>query len=71
MKQDLNQGAGGNCIFLWYKKDGQGIPITDVSVIVNTAEMIPFENAGISVIVKSLNTGNKGYDEFVCFTESQ
>ncbi|XP_029025378.1 uncharacterized protein LOC114867138 [Betta splendens] len=70
VNQDLNQGTGGNRVFLWYKKDVPKNPIRDLSVIVKQ-EVDPFEKAGIKVINKNLNEGTKGVEEFLCFAESR
>ncbi|XP_055369334.1 uncharacterized protein LOC114866988 [Betta splendens] len=66
VNQDLNEGTGGNRIFLWTKHNS-GNPIRDVSVI-NEVDMEAFEKAGINVITKNLNGGNDGQVQYVCFT---
>ncbi|XP_032398376.1 uncharacterized protein LOC116705992 [Etheostoma spectabile] len=64
---DLNEGTGGNQVYLWYKKQGSNKPIQAMSLLLNLDAVPVYENAGIPVIKKSLNTGNNGRTEYLCF----
>ncbi|XP_032398374.1 uncharacterized protein si:dkey-30j10.5 isoform X1 [Etheostoma spectabile] len=64
---DLNEGTGGNQVYLWYKKQGSNNPIQAMSLLLNLDAVPVYENAGIPVIKKSLNTGNNGRTEYLCF----
>ncbi|XP_028980649.2 uncharacterized protein LOC114840708 [Esox lucius] len=62
---NLNEGAGGNQIYLWYKK-GSDHHISTLTMITVGAKG-PYEKAGIRVIGKSLNTGNNGTPLYLAF----
>ncbi|XP_063748447.1 uncharacterized protein LOC134870298 [Eleginops maclovinus] len=55
---DLNKGAGGNCIHLWYKRGS--CPITKVQVSFNSEMADGLTKAGYHQIHKSLNVGAGG-----------
>ncbi|XP_047434385.1 uncharacterized protein LOC125004075 [Mugil cephalus] len=69
VNMDLNQGTGGNQEFLWYKKDPMcGNPVKDFTLIVGSGFIAPFKRAGVVVIDKSVNTGNRSYyDMYLCY----
>ena len=56
---NLNKGAGGNTIYLWYKRGSQN-PITRVQVTFNEDMAGGFTSAGYTKIRKDLNAGAKG-----------
>ncbi|XP_028980485.2 uncharacterized protein LOC109616528 [Esox lucius] len=56
---DLNEGAGGNYIFLWYKK-GSSNPITRLQVTFTDDMQIGLRNAGYHQVDKDLNAGAGG-----------
>ncbi|KAI4787358.1 hypothetical protein KUCAC02_036513 [Chaenocephalus aceratus] len=55
---DLNEGAGGNDIRLWYKRGSESI--TKVQVCFNEEMAVGLNNAGYKKIFKNLNAGNGG-----------
>lgn len=57
---DLNKGAGGNQIYLWYKKESSLPPITRVQFTFNTDMAVGLIKTGYTKINKNLNTGAKG-----------
>ncbi|XP_073349102.1 uncharacterized protein [Pagrus major] len=56
---DLNKGAGGNDIFLWYKRGSQN-PVTRVQVTYNDVMAHGLTSAGYTMIDKDLNAGAGG-----------
>ncbi|KAK1881301.1 Chromatin assembly factor 1 subunit FAS2 [Dissostichus eleginoides] len=62
---DLNQGTGGNQVFLWYKKRSN--PIKAIALLLNQDVVKEYQEAGINVILRNLNVGNKGIVEHLCF----
>ncbi|XP_063758823.1 uncharacterized protein LOC134877292 [Eleginops maclovinus] len=54
----LNEGAGGNIIFLWYKHGP--VSITRVQVTFNFEMSVGLKKAGYTKIPKDLNTGTTG-----------
>lgn len=69
VNQDLNEGTGGNKVYLWYKKGGSKNPIKALTVITNQGAVGPYQRAGVNVIQESLNTGNNGVPIYVCFNQ--
>ncbi|XP_030002646.1 uncharacterized protein LOC115428015 [Sphaeramia orbicularis] len=63
---NLNEGNGGNLVYLWFKKDKVNRPIQAVSVLVNTA-VDPFKKAGVQVIERNLNSGTFGAIVYLCY----
>ncbi|XP_028461660.1 uncharacterized protein LOC114573588 [Perca flavescens] len=55
---DLNKGAGGNDIFLWYKKGS--VPITRVQFTFNDNMSVGLSNAGYTKVHKDLNANAGG-----------
>ncbi|XP_078131437.1 uncharacterized protein LOC144533761 [Sander vitreus] len=55
---NLNQGAGGNVIYLWYKNGS--VPITRVQFAFNDGMSAGLINAGYTMIDKNLNAGAGG-----------
>ncbi|KAK9531093.1 hypothetical protein VZT92_010542 [Zoarces viviparus] len=64
---NLNEGAGGIPMYLWYKKEGSNTPIKTIILLLNIDSVPVFEKAGVTVIKKSLNAGIKGRTEYLCF----
>ncbi|XP_010867289.4 uncharacterized protein LOC105009562 isoform X2 [Esox lucius] len=62
---NLNEGTRGPRINAWYKK-GSDRPIQTFTVIFQH-EMSPYAQAGIQVIEKNLNTGNKGTPLYLAY----
>ncbi|XP_040920460.1 uncharacterized protein si:dkey-30j10.5 [Toxotes jaculatrix] len=62
---DLNEGTGGNQVYLWYKQEQCEKPIKAIALLVNTDAVPVYERAGINVIKRNLNTGNKGCTEYL------
>ncbi|XP_033977245.1 uncharacterized protein LOC117475195 [Trematomus bernacchii] len=60
---DLNKGAGGKDIFLWYKRGS--VAITKVQVSFNSEQDVGLSNAGYTKINKDLNSGAGGSDLFL------
>ncbi|XP_034072022.1 uncharacterized protein LOC117546051 [Gymnodraco acuticeps] len=60
---DLNKGTGGNQVFLWYKRRSN--PIKAIGLLLNKDVVKENLEAGISVILKDLNEGNKGSLEYL------
>ncbi|GLD59563.1 uncharacterized protein AKAME5_001155400 [Lates japonicus] len=63
---NLNEGTGGNHVYLWYKREKLEKPIKAVTLLFNTGAVPVYERAGINVIKRNLNTGNKGFTEYLC-----
>ncbi|KAI3363627.1 hypothetical protein L3Q82_001254 [Scortum barcoo] len=57
---DLNKGAGGKNIYLWYKKESCSAPITRLQVTFNNDMAVGLINAGYTKIDKNLNAGAGG-----------
>ncbi|XP_044185532.1 uncharacterized protein LOC122965487 [Thunnus albacares] len=57
---NLNKGAGGKYIYIWYKKDKNELPITRVQVTFNDAMAVGLIKAGYTKINKDLNAGAGG-----------
>ncbi|XP_070705715.1 uncharacterized protein [Pempheris klunzingeri] len=55
---DLNKGAGGNYIYLWYKTGT--VPITKLQVTFNDGMAVGLIDARYTKIPKNLNAGTKG-----------
>ena len=71
---NLNSGTSAERIFLCYKKDSNGNPITDVQIILPTKGETP--PAGFNIIEKSisgvaanLNAGTGGQDVYFCYKQ--
>nr|XP_015815891.2 uncharacterized protein si:dkey-30j10.5 isoform X2 [Nothobranchius furzeri] len=66
---NLNQGTGGGVpVFLWFKKNECGKdPIKIVTLVLDHTAIQPYVRAGVEVIEKNLNTGNKGVEENLCY----
>ncbi len=62
---NLNEGTGGNQVYLWYKKQECNNPIKAVALLRNPAAFEEFEKAGVKVIKRNLNTGNGGSTEYL------
>ncbi|XP_037830480.1 uncharacterized protein LOC112451418 [Kryptolebias marmoratus] len=64
--QDLNEGTGGNQVYLWYKKE---IPnkkaIQSMMLILDQTAVQPFQSAGVNVINKNLNKGNDSFQKIL------
>ncbi|XP_035861579.1 uncharacterized protein LOC118495954 [Sander lucioperca] len=58
---DLNKGAGGKYIYIWYKKESRSAPITGLQVTFNDDMAVGLINAGYTKIDKDLNAGARGY----------
>ncbi|XP_041834091.1 uncharacterized protein LOC121635097 [Melanotaenia boesemani] len=72
VNQDLNEGTQGNDVFLWYNKADCNSPIKTITVIFNKELVEPFQQAGVHVFDKSLNSGNgsgcwPATQMFLCF----
>ncbi|XP_028980227.2 uncharacterized protein LOC114840655 [Esox lucius] len=61
---NLNKGAGGNNIYLWYKK-GSSNPITRLQVTFTDEMQIGLRNAGYHKVDKDLNAGAGGDNIFL------
>ncbi|KAL7388503.1 hypothetical protein ABVT39_015195 [Epinephelus coioides] len=57
---DLNKGAGGNQIYVWYKKDASFSPITRIQFTFREDMATGLITAGYTKIPKDLNAGTKG-----------
>ncbi|XP_038565267.1 uncharacterized protein LOC119895920 [Micropterus salmoides] len=57
---NLNKGAGGNVIYIWYKKLSNSAPITRVQVSFNDEMAVGLAESGYKKIPKDLNAGAKG-----------
>ncbi|KAK1891955.1 Basigin [Dissostichus eleginoides] len=64
---NLNEGAKGVQEYLWYKKEGSKNPIKAITLLLNKDVITDYMRAGVQVIKKDLNTGNKGSYELLCF----
>ncbi|KAE8287112.1 hypothetical protein D5F01_LYC15076 [Larimichthys crocea] len=57
---DLNKGAGGNYIYLWYKTEQGSAPITRLQVTFSDDMAVGLISAGYTKIDKDLNAGAGG-----------
>ncbi|XP_042246761.1 uncharacterized protein LOC121882516 isoform X2 [Thunnus maccoyii] len=57
---DLNKGAGGKKIYIWYKKERAVPPITRLQVTFNSDMAVGLINAGYTPINKNLSAGAGG-----------
>ncbi|XP_029984732.1 uncharacterized protein LOC115415337 [Sphaeramia orbicularis] len=64
---NLNEGTGSGPVYLWHKKEESTNPIKTIILLVNTGATEVFKDAGVTVIERSLNSGNVGRKEFLCF----
>ncbi|KAK1892353.1 THAP domain containing protein 4 [Dissostichus eleginoides] len=64
---NLNEGAKGVQEYLWYKKEGSKNPIKAITLLLNKDVITDYMRAGVQVIKKDLNTGNKCSYELLCF----
>ncbi|XP_051266037.1 uncharacterized protein LOC127368849 isoform X3 [Dicentrarchus labrax] len=62
---NLNEGTGGNQVYLWYKKQAGNDRIKGLLLIPDVVE--GYRKAGVIVIERNLNAGNKGPTEYLCF----
>ncbi|XP_068564879.1 uncharacterized protein [Cebidichthys violaceus] len=62
---NFNQWTGS--IYLWYKRERSSSPIKTITLLLNIAAVPVYIKAGVTVIEKNLNTGNKGRTEYLCF----
>ncbi|XP_044185530.1 uncharacterized protein LOC122965486 isoform X2 [Thunnus albacares] len=62
---NLNEGTKGNEVYLWFKQDELKKPIKAITVLVNSDAMKAYDDAGLNVIKRNLNTGNKGTTEYL------
>ncbi|XP_042246772.1 uncharacterized protein LOC121882520 [Thunnus maccoyii] len=62
---NLNEGTKGNEVYLWFKQDEFKKPIKAITVLVNSDAMKAYDDAGLNVIKRNLNTGNKGTTEYL------
>ncbi|KAK1881554.1 C-myc promoter-binding protein [Dissostichus eleginoides] len=63
---NLNEGTGGQKVYMWYKKEGSNKPIKTIALMLNTALVPDYQKAGVTVIQRNLNTGTKGFAEYLC-----
>jgi len=57
---DLNKGAGGDYIYIWYKQQSGASPITGLQVTFNHDMGVGLSRAGFTKINKDLNAGAGG-----------
>eukprot|EP01032_Pedospumella_encystans_P009092 gene9092-10735_t len=72
---NLNSGTTSERIFLCYRKDAVGNPLTDIQVILPTKGEVPppafnLIEKSISGIPANLNTGTGGTDVYFCYRQS-
>ncbi|XP_054474938.1 uncharacterized protein LOC129107469 [Anoplopoma fimbria] len=63
---NLNDGNCGSIVYLWFKKEGSNNPIKAIALLVNTALIPEYLKAGVIVIERNLNSGNRGWIEYLC-----
>lgn len=68
---NLNEGTGGDPVYLWHKRDQWGRPIKAIAVLFNMDAVPAYERSGINVIKKDLNRGNKGSTEYLCVSQRE
>ncbi|XP_048044922.1 uncharacterized protein LOC125267389 [Megalobrama amblycephala] len=64
---NLNEAAGGNQIFLWYKKESGNRPVTRIEFSFNAAMKPGLTDAGYEVINRDLNAGACGDHIFLWY----
>lgn len=64
---NLNEGTDGSAVYLWYKTGESDNPIKATVLLLNPEAVKEHENAGVNVLKRNLNTGNKGWTEYLCF----
>ncbi|XP_048044930.1 uncharacterized protein LOC125267394 [Megalobrama amblycephala] len=64
---DLNEGAGGNQIFLWYKKESGKRPVTRIEFSFTDKMKSGLADAGYEVINRDLNAGACGDHIFLWY----
>ena len=67
---DLNKGAGGQYIYLCYKKNASEPPITGINVFAESSEDFPIQS-GYSKVPGDLNKGAGGKYIYVCYTKDE
>ncbi|XP_064841676.1 uncharacterized protein LOC135553598 [Oncorhynchus masou masou] len=66
MDEDLNRGAEGNWIFLWYlQSTHKGCGVTRVNASINHEQDFSLQQHGFSVVNVNLNEGTSGRPVFV------
>lgn len=68
---NLNSGAGGNMIYLWYKKGDETSAVTRVQVSFNEKMGQGLERAGYTKIERNLNAGTTGSEIFMWFSKTK
>ncbi|XP_016334216.1 uncharacterized protein LOC107682515, partial [Sinocyclocheilus anshuiensis] len=64
---DLNQGAGGNQVLLWYKKECGNRPVTRIQFSFNENMKPGLADAGYELVNRDLNAGVRGDHVFLWY----
>ncbi|XP_073349222.1 uncharacterized protein [Pagrus major] len=64
---DLNEGTDGSAVYLWHKKGESNNPMKAITLLLNSEAIEEYEKAGFNLIRRNLNTGNKGWTEYLCY----
>ena len=66
---NLNEGTDGSAVYLWYKTGESNNPIKATILLLNPEAVTEYESQGVNVIRRNLNTGNKGWTEYLCYRQ--
>ncbi|XP_018942504.1 uncharacterized protein LOC109070394 [Cyprinus carpio] len=64
---DLSIGAGGAYVYAWYRKERCESQIQAMVLLINPDAWKEYQKAGISVVEKNLNEGNKGWKMYIAY----
>ncbi|KAL0149298.1 hypothetical protein M9458_055336 [Cirrhinus mrigala] len=64
---NLNQGAGGNQVLLWYKKECGNRPVTRIQFSFNNSMKSGLADAGYELVNRDLNAGVRGDHIFLWY----
>ena len=68
LSQDLSQGAGGQYVYLCYKKSSSEAPITGLNVFAGDSDDFAIQN-GYTKVAGDLNKGAGGRYIYVCYNK--
>lgn len=64
---NLNENTSGSAVYLWYKKEADLGKVRGMVLLLNKNAVKTYKDAGIKVIERNLNTGNRGEMIYMCY----
>ncbi|CAL9692160.1 unnamed protein product [Knipowitschia caucasica] len=64
---NLNEGTGGNAVYLWYKKVKGENPVKTLLLLSQLYGLTPFEKIGATIIQEGVNPSYNGPQRYLCY----